>query len=376
MYGGVPRLYRAPGRVNLIGEHTDYNDGFVLPAAIDMYMWVALAPRSDDRLRVHSENMNARAEFDLADRAPRGDWSDYVHGVAVVLRDAGHRVGGADMLVRGGVPVGSGLSSSAALEVATGFALLDGSGMAVDRVELARLCQRVENEFVGARCGIMDQFIVCTGRAGHATLLDCRSLESTQVPLPGDARLVICNTMVKHDLAAGEYNARRAECEAGVRELARLLPGVSALRDVSTEDFDRAGGTLPETVFRRCRHVVGENARTLAAASALERGDLTAFGALMTESHRSLRDDYEVSCEELDVMVELARGLPGVYGARMTGGGFGGCTINLVAAGAAPAFARSIAEAYQEATGLTPQVYVCEAVDGVEAMDGEEGTGR
>jgi galactokinase len=374
LYGREPRFYRAPGRVNLIGEHTDYNDGFALPAAIGMFTWVALAPRSDHVLRVHSKNLAARVEIDLEDRAPRPlrDWSDYVRGVVVALRGAGHELRGADVLVRGDVPVGSGLSSSAALEVAVGYALLDNSGVEIDRVELARLCQRAENEFVGMRCGIMDQFIVSTGHVDHATLLDCRSLESRQVPVPDDARLVICNTMVKHALASGEYNVRRAECEAGVRELARSLPGITALRDVSMVELERFGGGLPETIFRRCRHVVGENARTVEAAAALERNDLAAFGKLMDDSHRSLRDDYEVSCEELDVMVDLARGLPGLYGARMTGGGFGGCTINLVAASRADEFAGAIADGYERSTGLVPQVYVCATVDGVRAADAEE----
>jgi galactokinase len=374
LFGSEPRFYRAPGRVNLIGEHTDYNDGFVLPAAIGMFTWVALAPRSGDVLRIHSKNFSDRIEIDLGDRdpRPRGDWSDYVRGVVVVLQGAGYELRGADVLVQGDVPVGSGLSSSAALEVAIGYALLDNSDVEIDRVELARLCQRAENEFVGMRCGIMDQFIVSTGHVDHATLLDCRSLEAKHVPVPDAVRLVICNTMVKHALATGEYNIRRAECEAGVRELARSLPGITALRDVSMEGLERFGAGLPDAILRRCRHIIGENARTVGAAAALERGDLTAFGKLMDDSHRSLRDDYEVSCDELDVMVELARGLPGLYGARMTGGGFGGCTVNLVAASHADAFASAIADGYERATGLVPQVYVCATVDGVRAADAEE----
>jgi galactokinase len=339
-----------------------------------MFTWVALAPRSDDLLRVHSMNLSAGIEIDLGDRGPRprGDWSDYVRGVVVVLQGAGYDLRGADVLVRGDVPVGSGLSSSAALEVAVGYGLLDNSDVEVDRVKLALLCQRAENEFVGTRCGIMDQFIVCTGHVDHATLLDCRSLEARSVPVPDDVRLVICNTMVKHALASGEYNVRRAECEEGVRELSRSLPDIAALRDVSLEDLERFGHGLPDTIFRRCRHVVGENARTVEAAAALERGDLAAFGSLMDDSHRSLRDDYEVSCAELDVMVELARKLPGLYGARMTGGGFGGCTVNLVASSHADEFARSIADEYERATGLVPQVYVCATVEGVRAANAEE----
>lgn len=364
------RIFRAPGRVNLIGEHTDYNDGFVMPAAIGFSTWVAIAPRDDRQVSVFSENFSERVEFDLDDQSLRalGHWSDYVKGVAVVLEQAGHRLRGGRLLIRGEVPVGSGLSSSAAIEVATGYALLENSRIPIDRVALAKLCQRAENEFVGMRCGIMDQFIACCGQAGKALLLDCRSLAYRLLPLPEEARLVICNTMVKHELATGEYNTRRAECEAGVRHLAHALPGVRALRDVTLADLALHGGDLPEVIYRRCRHVVSENERVLEAAAALEGGDLAGFGHLMNESHRSLRDDYEVSCAELDVMVELARKETGVYGARLTGGGFGGCTINLVATENVEQFKRAVAQGYEEATGLIPEIYVCRAAEGAEEV--------
>lgn len=365
-FGSRANLYRAPGRVNLIGEHTDYNDGFVMPSAIEYYVWVAIAPRPDRRLVVHSLNFGKKAEIDLEDRAPqpRKDWSDYVQGVALMLGRSGKHLKGANLIIRGDVPIGSGLSSSAAIEVSTGFALLKNSGIEVERVDLARLAQRAENEFVGARCGIMDQFVSCNGSAGHALMLDCRSLEYKLLPVPSRVSLVICNTMVKHELASGEYNTRRSECEQGVRLLARSLPKICALRDVSLEELKAHRQELPETVYRRCLHVVSENARVTDAAAALDRGDLEEFGKLMADSHRSLRDDYKVSCDELDLMVELAGKQKGVFGARMTGGGFGGCTINLVKVEAVDEFRRNVADSYEKATGLRPQLFVSPAADG------------
>jgi galactokinase len=364
-YGGRARVYRAPGRVNLIGEHTDYNDGFVMPAAIEFYVWIAIAPRSDRKLLLHSTNFSETVEIDLQNGvAPRNHWSDYVSGVAVMLERAGHHLQGANLLIRGDVPIGSGLSSSAAIEMASGLALLENSGLIVHRLELAKICRRAENDFVGARVGIMDQFISGCGQAGHALMLDCRSLEYLSLPLPGDLSLVICNTMVKHDLASGEYNTRRAECEEGVRLLACSLPGIRALRDVSLGELEAHAGTLSEIIYKRCRHVISEDARVTKAAASLEQGDLEAFGALMAESHRSLRDDYEVSCTELDLMVEFAAQQQGVYGARMTGGGFGGCTINLVRTAAVNNFQSRVGDSYEKSTGLAPQIFVSPAAEG------------
>lgn len=370
LYGADARTYRAPGRVNLIGEHTDYNDGFVMPVAIDLYTWVAIAPRSDRRISIRSENLSETIEFDLDESDPqrKGHWSDYARGVAVVLERAGHRLRGANLLIRGEVPLGSGLSSSASLEVATAYALLSNSSGRIDPVEMARLCQRAENEFVGMRCGLMDQFIACCAQAGRALMLDCRSLEYRLVPLPADVTLVVCNTMVKHELASSEYNTRRAECEEGVRILARSLPRVRSLRDVTSGELDRLCGDMPDVINKRCKHVVGENARVLEAAAALEGADLKTFGRLMGESHRSLRDDYAVSCAELDLMVELAGQVRGVYGARMTGGGFGGCTINLVSAGSVTQFKEEVAGGYTKATGIAPKLYTCRAGGGVEEV--------
>ena len=365
-FGTDARSYRAPGRVNLIGEHTDYNDGFVLPAAIDFHCLVAANRRPDHRLVVHSEDFHESCEIELSsDSISRSQtWSDYPVGVAMHLQRADFRLQGTNLLIHGEVPIGAGLSSSAAIEVATAYALLSVSGCSIDRVQVARLCQEAENEFVGARCGVMDQFVSLHGRAGHALILDCRSLDYELLSIPDFVCLVICNTMVKHELASSEYNRRREECEQAVRHLSEALPGISALRDLNMEQLERHRALLPETIWRRAHHVVSENARTLEAAAALRAGDLEEFGKRMAQSHHSLRDVYEVSCPELDLMVQLASGQRGAYGARMTGGGFGGCTINLVDKRHAEEFRRQVAKAYENATGLKPQIYICSAADG------------
>jgi galactokinase len=340
--------------------------------AIGSSTWVTSAPRTDRTVSVFAENFSERIEFDLDEQNPRaqGHWSDYVRGVAITLERAGHRLRGAELRIRGEVPIGSGLSSSAAIEVASGYALLTNSGLAVDRKELAQVCQRAENEFVGMRCGIMDQFVSCHGQAGKALLLDCRSLEYKLLPLPA-ALVAVCNTMVKHSLATSEYNVRRKECEAAVHHFAQSRPNVRALRDVTETDLKLYGADLSEVIYRRSRHVITENARVLAAGAALEKGDVEAFGQLMNSSHRSLRDDYEVSCKELDLMVELAQQVRGVYGARMTGGGFGGSTVNLIAAENVDEFKETVARGYENATGLTPEIYICSAADGVEEINGD-----
>ena len=364
------RTFRAPGRVNLIGEHTDYNDGFVMPAALDFSTWVKVSPLEQRKLKIFSENFNDEIEIDLDDQniSARGRWSDYPVGVAVILERAGHRLRGARLQIRGEVPMGSGLSSSAAVEVATACALVANSELKIDPRELALLCQRAENEFVGARVGIMDQFISLFGQAQKALLLDCRSLEFRLLPLPDNVRLIICNTMVKHALASSAYNERRAQCEAGVKHLAKFLPNVAALRDVTIEQLEEHRSGLDDVVYRRCRHVITENARVLAAGDALERGDLKQFGELMAESHVSLRDDYEVSSEELDLMVEIARKLEGVFGARMTGGGFGGCTVNLVAESQVEEFRARVVTEYEHATTLLSEIYICIAANGAEEV--------
>jgi galactokinase len=370
LFGTRPRIFRAPGRVNLIGEHTDYNDGFVMPAAVAFSTYVAVAPRPDRKLVIHSEEFPGNFEFDL-DHLPErrtGAWCDYVLGVASVLQQRGLKFGGASLLVHGEVPIGAGLSSSAAVEVASALALMSMSETQLPLPEIAKLCQYAENNFVGAKVGIMDQFVSCMGKAGHAFLLDCRSLEFRFVPIPTGIRLVVCNTMVKHDLATGAYNTRRAECEEGARLFAKWDPAVRALRDVSVDLLDQHLHDLPPTIGKRCSHVVRENQRTLDAARLLTEGDLAQVGTLMCESHNSLRDLYEVSCRELDIMVDAAEGLAGFVGGRMTGGGFGGCTVNLVREENAEGFAKGIAERYLQKTGITAQVYLCIAEDGAREL--------
>src|SRR5437762_1793164 len=364
LYGEDCRLYRSPGRINLIGEHTDYNDGFVMPAAINLYCWVAMCAAKGRTVEVYSDNLNESRTFDLDRPQPLGDWSDYVQGVALMLQRSGHQLQGAKMLISSEVPIGSGLSSSAALEVASALALLGAQNAHNDRNQLALACRRAENEFVGARCGIMDQFIACNGQSGHLLMLDCRSLEYRFLRIPEDVRLVICNTMVRHTIAAGEYNTRRSQCEEGVRLLSSAQPGISALRDVALKDLEQFGNSLPPEILKRCHHVISENQRVLAAAAALQRRDLKKFGELMASSHESLRHDYEVSCPELDLMVELANQVESVYGARMTGGGFGGCTVNVVAVEAVAEFQKQITAQYQEQTGIIPEIYVSTASEG------------
>ena len=364
--GEDARFFRAPGRVNLIGEHTDYNDGFVLPAAIDRAVLMAVRPHGGRQVSIYSANFQARSTFSLDEIGYDAEqpWSNYLRGVCFVLEDAGYHLRGADIAFGGDVPIGSGLSSSAALEVATATAFLALSEYDAPGEEVARLCQRAENEFVGTRCGIMDQFISVLGKAGHALLIDCRSLDYRAIPLPDGVKLVISDTGVRRGLASSEYNTRRAQCEEGVALLQQALPGVTALRDVTPAQLEAHKDLLPEMTYRRCRHVVGEDARVLDATRAMEAGDLPALGALLNASHESLRDDYEVSCAELDLMVSLARQQPGVYGSRMTGAGFGGCTISLVADEHAREFVRAVGHAYEEQTGLQWQIYVSEATDG------------
>jgi galactokinase len=358
-HGVEPRLFSAPGRVNLIGEHTDYNDGFVFPMAIERSTVIAAVPRHDRLLRIRSLNFDQSVEVDLErpGTPQRGGFIDYVEGMARVLEGRGFRLAGAEMLLDSDVPGGAGLSSSAALEMALGLALLSLSGVELDRVSLAKAGQQAEHEWVGTRCGIMDQFISALGRPGHALLVDCRSLEATPVPLDLTVHaIVIIDSRVKHELASGEYNTRRAECEAAARTL-----GKKALRDVTLDEL----APLTGDPAKRARHVVGENERTVEAARLLKAGDLRGFGNLMFASHASLRDDYQVSCPELDLLVESARSVPGVLGARMTGGGFGGCTVNLVARGAVDALERTVVHEYEQRFGRRPQLFVTGAAGGV-----------
>lgn len=355
------RVFRGPGRVNLIGEHTDYNLGFVLPMALDMACFVAAAPNRDSALRVHSQETGETREWPVAALAalkPAKDWGDYAAGVAQQLVRAGYGVAPANLLIHSTVPVGSGLSSSAALETATALALLAGRPM--DKLELVKLCRRAENEFVGMPCGVMDQYISVFGRENAAVKIDCRSLDHEAAALPEGVAIVAVNSMVKHELGASAYRDRVRECA----EAAAAIGGVTSLRDVSVAAFDAAADRIPPVPRHRARHVVTENARVEAFMEASRRGDLAAMGELFVASHRSLQRDYEVSCEELDFLADAALAVPGVYGARMTGGGFGGCTVNLMRPDAVDAFEAAIRENYQARFRLTPTIYRVKASAG------------
>lgn len=366
-YGREPRLFRAPGRVNLIGEHTDYNGGFVLPMAIEYETIAAASARDDRKIRVRSVALDEAGEIDLnaPEKKMRGSWLDFVEGVARVLERENVKLRGADLLIASNVPTGAGLSSSAALEISVGLALTEISAAPVDKVRLALAGQTAEHEFVGAKVGIMDQFISAMGLANHALLIDCRSLRAEQVPFaPKDAAIVICDSRVKHKLAASEYNTRRAECETAGEILREFLPDIEQLRDVSITDFERYAEHLPEIIRKRCRHVITENERTLNAAAALRKNDYAEFGRLMFLSHASLRDDYEVSCRELDLLVKIAESCAGVLGARMTGGGFGGSTVNLVQRENLDETIEKISFEYERQIRIKPSIYISAAASG------------
>lgn len=355
-------LVRAPGRVNLIGEHTDYNDGFVLPMAIDRAVWIALRRRADTTISVQSLDYHRTQSFDASrPRRGKGGWIEYMKGTAWALGDAGRAVAGWDGIVAGDVPIGAGLSSSAALELATARAITAAADAPWDAAEMARLCQRAENRWVGVQCGIMDQMISATGREGHAVLIDCRSLEIRPVPLPEGVLVVILDTSTRRELAGSAYNDRRSQCQSAADHFR-----VPALRDLTPAVFESGLRGLGRDAIRRARHVVHENERTLEAARAMEAGDAQRLGALMSESHRSLKVDFEVSSEELDRVVEIAAAQPGCLGARMTGAGFGGCAVALVESASAEAFATNVAVQYRQATRLDPRVYVTGATAGAE----------
>jgi galactokinase len=365
-FGAEPEIFAAPGRVNLIGEHTDYAEGFVMPAAIDFATLAAISPRRDGKIVIFSENFSEQREFDAASLpgTPSHHWSDYPLGVLAILAGQGHKIPAFSLSLWGDVPPGSGLSSSAALEVATASAVTSLLGVQYPGPILARLCQRAENEFVGSSCGIMDQFISANAVQDHALLLDCRDLTFRLAPIPAHVALVIANTMVKHAVTGGEYTSRRAQVEEAAAVIARHRPEVRFLRDATLDDLARWGSEMSPEAVKRARHVISENLRTVAAADALIHNDLKELGRLMAEAHRSYSQDFEASCAEADAMVELAQDLPGLIGARLTGGGFGGCTVNLVERQHAPAFARSLAERYRSRTGIQPQIHICHASGG------------
>lgn len=379
-FGEPPRwVVRAPGRVNLIGEHTDYNDGFVLPLAIDRAVWIALRPRNDRRVSVYSIDYNEIREFSLDElKREKAGWIEYLKGTAWSLQDAGLRLVGWEGVMQGDVPLGAGLSSSAAVEMATARALVAAADLDWSPATMAKLCQRAENKWVGVNCGIMDQLISAAGRANHAVLIDCRSLETQPVPFPPGTAVVVLDTSTRRGLVDSAYNERRSQCEAAARFF-----GVSMLRDVTMEQFQKkfgqsqksSGADIPvcqpcldDVTRRRALHVISENARTVQAAEAMRCGDAVETGRLMNESHRSLRDDFEVSCAGLNTMVECAAAHPACYGARMTGAGFGGCAMALIRADAAADFVAKTAAAYEKRTGHRPAVYVCQATNGAEVV--------
>jgi galactokinase len=367
IFGSPPEVVvRAPGRVNLIGEHTDYNDGFVLPAAIDRAITYAGRRRADRRVHVYSDDFQASVEFDLDDiqKDREHTWSNFLRGVSKFLESDGHHLTGADIAFGGDVPREAGLSSSAAVEVGAAAFWNKLLNLGLDPVYIVKLSRRTENEFVGVPCGIMDQFISALGRRDHALFLDCRDLTYRHVPLRAGVKIVVCNSGVKRALAQSEYEVRLKQCREAVAKIAATGRAVKSLRDVQLSDLEAVRGTLDNLLWRRAHHVVSENQRTLEAVKVLQSGDLERFGELMNQSHESLRDDYEVSSKELDTLVELARQQNGVLGARMTGAGFGGCTVNLVRADAAGNFAQAVAEGYEKALGLKGEIYVCQASDG------------
>lgn len=370
-FGTQGVAFQAPGRVNLIGEHTDTSEGFVMPAALDLRTISVLSRRKDATANIYSANFDDQVSLDtgqLPEKA-RGHWSDYPTSVLWSLHQRGIECGGFDMTISGDVPIGAGLSSSASIEMAVAVAILATLGNDMAKPEIAKLCQFAENNFIGAQSGIMDPFASCCGVAGHALLLDCRTLDYELLPLPEQVLLVICNSMVKHSVSDGSlYNERRAEVEEGLRILQTHYPEARTLRDVSEVDFRRVGGEMPENVFRRCLHVVTENRRVLEAAEALRQHDFSSFGRLLREAHISMRDNYEASCAEIDTLVELAAKQPGCYGARITGGGFGGCTVNLVAAENADDFVKVVRAGYRQATGIEAEIYRSRASEGAGAL--------
>jgi galactokinase len=381
-FGRPPRgIAIAPGRVNLIGEHTDYNEGFVLPVAIDRAVTAAFAPRSDRLVHARSLDFSQDDSFslDTIDRLEGSSWANYVRAVAAVLQQAGYPLTGIDIAIHGDIPVGAGLSSSAALEVAVLGALQSTAELEIAPRDQALLTQRAENQFVGVNCGIMDQMTSILGRRGHALFIDCRTLETELIPLDLAAhnlKIVVAQTGVTHTLSASAYNQRRDECSEALRTLSHTITERSllSLRDITPLDLEAHAAALPEKLARHARHVVNENERVLRSVQALREGDFTTFGGLLYASHESLRRDYEVSCPELDLMVNLASNVEGVVGARMTGAGFGGCTVNLVYEEALDRFRDDVIETYRAQTGLPGEMYVCQPADGLHILSAGGGT--
>ena len=365
-FGGTPTyLVRAPGRVNLIGEHTDYNDGFVLPMAIDRAAWIALGPRDDGKVRVYALDYEETAEFSLTALQKGKGWAEYIKGVANELKVAGFRVKGWDGVLGGDVPNGAGLSSSAAVEMAAARAFAEVSGFEWKPVRMAQVGQKAENRWVGVNCGIMDQMVSATAQAGNALFLDCRSLAYEQVPIPVGVAVVVMDTSTRRGLVDSAYNERRSQCE----EAARFF-GVKALRDVSLERFeDERGKIKDETVMRRARHIITENQRVLNAVAAMRANDVHTLGKLFDQSHASLRDDFEVTNEALNQIVAAAQSHPACFGARMTGAGFGGCAVALVDKGKVDEFVSAVRAGYRQKSELEAMMYVCQASEGASLVE-------
>lgn len=370
-FAGKPFLVVSPGRVNLIGEHTDYNEGFVMPGATDKAVVFAVAPRADGLCHLVSRDFDQefRCELGRFHRSPLR-WPDYLLGVLDQFVKAGHRIGGLNCVFGGDIPIGAGMSSSAAIEGGLAYAVNALFDLRLDGLTLVKLAQQAEHEFVGVRCGIMDQFINIFGRARSVLKLDCRSLGYEHIPFErDDLRIVVSDTMVRRELASSEYNVRRGQCEAGVNALKGHEPGLRSLRDVGLDLLREHRAELDPVVYRRCEYVVRENIRVAEAGAALARNDLVVVGGLMNLSHAGLRDDYEVSSPELNALVEAARRVPGVLGARMMGAGFGGCTISLVEADAVPEFEARVVRDYEAETGKAPKVHVIRIEAGTHAVD-------
>ncbi len=371
LYSQQPIVVRSPGRVNLIGEHTDYNNGFVLPAAINKEIYFAVAPNNSNAFRVYSFDLKEQAEFDL-NQIEKGDigWANYLLGVIAQIQRAGHQLPGFDVVFGGNIPIGAGLSSSAAIECGLGFALNHIFNLNIEKFALVKMGQKAEHEFAGVMSGIMDQFANMFGKENHVVKLDCRSLDYQYYPFQiTDYRIVLCDTQVKHALASSEYNTRRKECETGVALLQKHYPEVQSLRDVTEEMLAAHQSEFDAVIYKRCRYVVQENNRVEAACRDLENDDLIAFGQKMFASHQGLQHEYEVSCPELDFLADLARQDEAVIGARMMGGGFGGCTINLVKLDGLDVFTQKMTAAYQQHFNVLLKTYIAEIVGGTGLME-------
>jgi galactokinase len=373
IFNEEPLIVRSPGRVNLIGEHTDYNNGFVLPAAIDKAIYFAISPRKDEICKIQALDLNDDFEFRISNlEFSKKGWPNYLMGVVEQLTKAGYKFNGFNCVFGGDIPIGAGLSSSAALEAGLAFSINHIYKLGIEKIDLVKYSQKAENEFVGVKCGIMDQYISVFGKKGNVLQIDCQSLDYKYFPFEFEnISVVLFDTRVTHSLASSEYNKRRAECTTGVEIIRKNHPQVNSLRDVSIEMLNEYKSKLDSVVYRRCKYAVEESARLLNACDSLTKGDLQTFGKLMYETHEGLSKDYEVSCAELDYLVELTKGNQKIYGSRMMGGGFGGCTINLIENEAVDDAVKSVSEFYKNKFGKEPKVYITKISNGTEILKGK-----